>query len=61
MTPEQFLEQARARKDWAWTFFHHMTRADKQAFDAWLVQICHPLAYEPGTTEMRFRLLAESR
>lgn len=37
-----------------WTF-DHMSDQDRLAFDLWLVRVKDPLAYEPGTTEHRFR------
>lgn len=38
----------------AWTY-DHMSRADRAAFDEHLVAVKHPLAYQPGTNEERFR------
>lgn len=38
-----------------WTFHQVMTKADRDAFDAWLVKIGHVLAIEPGTQEYRFK------
>jgi len=61
MTPEQYLAHACASKDWAWVFHHMMSGADKQAFDAWIVATQHPSAFDPGTTEYRFRRLVEER
>ena len=38
-----------------WTFFH-MTEAEREMFDQWLVKINHVLAHEAGTVERRWRL-----
>lgn len=38
------------------TYFQ-MSKTDRDAFDAMLVQTKDPLAYEPGTTEHRFRIV----
>jgi hypothetical protein len=59
-TSQSFLTEAieRQRKDsggWSWVFFQEMTAADRKAFDRWLVENEDPLAYQPGTTEHRFR------
>lgn len=43
------------REDGQWYFHMAMSQADRDAFDAHLVAIKHPLAYEPGTQEQRFR------
>jgi hypothetical protein len=37
-----------------WVFMQ-MGAAERKAFDNWLVSIKDPLAYEPGTTEQRFK------
>lgn len=55
MSPQDFVADARARKDWGWTFFQRMTAADRNAFDAYLGSIQHPLWFEAGTQESRFR------
>lgn len=34
-----------------------VARAEKEAVDRWLVATGHPLAYEPGTDEYRFKAL----
>lgn len=39
--------------DWIW--FHCATPEDRGRFDAYLVRIEHPLAYQPGTRETRWR------
>lgn len=57
MTPQEHVLAARARNDWAWQYHHCMSAADRTAFDAWLVAGAYPLAFEPGTTEGRFRRL----
>lgn len=44
---------------WRDVFFQHMSAADRQAFDRWLVESDDPLAYEPGTTEHRFRAVVQ--
>jgi hypothetical protein len=38
----------------AWTFLH-MTEQERLAFDLFLVRTGDSLAFEPGTTEYRFR------
>lgn len=60
VTPQEHIEFAKRRKDWAWQFFQVMTNADRKAFDSWLVEQRHPIAYEPGTTESRFRRMIQS-
>jgi hypothetical protein len=42
-------------RGWSWTFHHVMTAQEKTAFDLFLVRTKDPLAWEPGTTEQRFR------
>lgn len=39
----------------AWVFHRCMDAADRDAFDAALVSVEHPLAFEAGTCESRFR------
>ena len=39
--------------DWEW--FHVMSAADRNEFEKYLVSIKHPLAYEPGSKEFRFK------
>ena len=39
----------------SWVFHHVMDSADRLKFDGFLVQHKHPLAYEAGTCENRFR------
>lgn len=46
------LMEATRGSDWT---FAHMTSAEREAFDSWLVEVGHVLASEPGTTEGRFR------
>jgi hypothetical protein len=41
----------------AWTYHHCMNAESRASIDAWLVDIDHPLAHEPGTPESRFRAL----
>ena len=39
--------------DW---FFHHcLTKSEKDLFDKWLVETGHPLAFQAGTQEFRFK------
>lgn len=38
----------------AWTFHHCMDARDRDAFDAALVSVNHPLASQAGTQESRF-------
>ena len=52
--PMDHVAQARKRGDAAWQFHHVMTADDREAFDAYLVRLGYPLAYQPGTTESRF-------
>ena len=37
-----------------WTY-DYMTAAEREAFDAYLVAVGHPLAHQAGTQEQRFR------
>lgn len=46
---------------WSWVFFHASTRAERDAFDDYLVRIKHPLAYEAGTQEQRFRAFTQEQ
>ncbi len=49
-------EGARA---WEWPWFQIGSAKDRDDVDAWLVRIKHPLAYEAGTAEQRFRSIVE--
>lgn len=55
------VKQAKERREkgdtegWSWVFFHCMTQQDRKDFDKELVDQKDPLAYQPGTTEQRFR------
>ena len=53
-TPQEFIRQA-LDGDPSWVFHHCMTQADRDAFDAWLVEIGDGLAFEAGTQESRFK------
>lgn len=44
-----------ANNDVNWVYFHVMTADDRQAFDQWLVERNHPLAYQASTNEYRFK------
>ena len=58
MSLTEKLEQARRAtngRDRDWVFFWVMDAKDRKNFDAMLVRTKDPLAYEPGTTESRFR------
>lgn len=58
--PEKVLEAARRPDgDWTWTFFRCMTQEEKDAVDRWTVEVQHPLAFQPGTREYRFRRLVK--
>jgi hypothetical protein len=59
MTPQEHILAARKRNDWVWEYHRCMTAADHAAFDAWLVAYSYPLAFEPGTTETRFRRMVQ--
>ena len=59
-TPLDFVNDAVRRNDWAWVYFHGMLPRDREAFDAYLVAIKHPLAFEAGTNESRFRAFVET-
>lgn len=39
--------------------FFRMSKADRDSFDKWLISIKHPLAYEAGTQEHRFKMVAK--
>jgi hypothetical protein len=43
----------------SWVFFQGMDEEARRGFDAFLVQTQHPSAYEPGTTEHRFKMFAK--
>lgn len=49
----QYLYEGTRGLDWTW--FHVMSEADRKGFDKFLVSIQHPLAYEAGTPESRFK------
>lgn len=53
------LADAVQRGDWAWTWHHGMTDAERLAFDLFLVRTGDPLAFEAGTPESRFRRRVE--
>lgn len=59
-TPAEHVAMAKNRDDWVWQFHRIMTKLDRERFDQWLVDTNHPLAYQPGTTERRFRLMVET-
>ena len=40
-----------------WEFFHGMTAADREAVDTWIVETKHPLGFQAGTQEGRFKEL----
>jgi hypothetical protein len=43
--------------DWAW---FQASQSERDSVDRWLVTKGHPLAYEAGTLESRFRRLVKS-
>lgn len=45
----------------SWTWFHGTSDADRKAFERFLVRDGHPLAYEAGTAEWRFREYVRQR
>jgi hypothetical protein len=40
-----------------WEFFHGMTATDREAVDTWIVETKHPLGFQAGTQEGRFKKL----
>lgn len=42
--------------DWE---FMHFNASDRNLFDDWLVRFKHPLAFEPGTQEQRFKAIVK--
>lgn len=54
MTLQKAIDYA-ISDDVNWAFHRIMTGADRKAFDDILVASQHPLAYQPGTTEWRFK------
>ena len=54
--PDFLLEAAKV-SDANWTYFMCWTSFDKELMDKWLVNVNHPLAYEPGTNERQFKTL----
>ena len=46
---------AGGEKELSWAYFQCMTPANREEFDAALVEIGHPLAFEAGTTWDRFQ------
>ena len=40
-------------------YFHCMSNADRENVDRYLVAIHHPLAFEPGTNEIRYKALVK--
>ncbi len=66
MTAADYLEQAATRlqrdeQGASWVYHQVMSDADRRAFDAWLVEIEHPYASQPGTTWQRFTIMAAAR
>ena len=39
----------------AWVFFQDMNKSDREHFDAALIDANHPLAFQAGSQESRFR------
>jgi len=64
-TPEDFVKEAVERtkrgdkSGWSWVYFQEMSVQDRKNFDRWIVDSKHPSAYEPGTTEDRFKRLVK--
>jgi len=40
-----------------WVWFQCATSAEREEVDRWIVGIGHPLGFEPGTAENRFRAI----
>lgn len=60
MTADDFVRTAAARvrvygEAEISRVFCWLTQEERAAFTRWLVEIKHPLAYQPGTDEWRFR------
>ncbi len=55
-----YIERANAMKDGVvWQWFHCMSKSDRDTMDRELIAAKHPLAFEPGTQESRFRALCK--
>ena len=48
-----FEREGNVGLDWLW--FHILSPGRRKEFDAWLVADKHPLAYQAGSAESRFR------
>lgn len=54
-----FLKEAAAHNNPNWIYFHCWSGIERVEMDYWLVKVNHPLAYEPGTNEHRFKALVK--
>lgn len=45
----------------AWHWDRCVTAVQKEQMDHWLIEIKHPLAYQPGTREFRYRTVCKER
>lgn len=61
MTALQALNDALRYPDVVWAYFHMLHPKTREYMDTLLVERQHPLAYEAGTNEHRFRTLHRQR
>ena len=45
----------------SWEYHRCLTASERDEIDRWLVRTKHPLAFEPGTQESRFRRLVSEK
>ncbi len=57
----EILDAALSAPDPAWAFCFMLRDVDRDAMDRFLVERQHPLAYEAGTQEGRFRTLYRAK
>ncbi len=61
MSHAKILNNALSTPDVAWAFFHMLCTEDRDAMDRLLTDSGHPLAFEAGTQESRFRDLHSAK
>lgn len=61
MTAIQALNDALRYYDPAWAYHHMLHQKTRAYMDELLVEIKHPLSFEAGTNEQRFRTLHAQR
>lgn len=53
------ISAAKRGEGYDFHFIHGMSKKDRDDMDRWLVEIGHPLAYEPGTQADRYKRLVK--